>query len=322
MKTFNDVTRTQKETAAVLVISLTFVLALVTSLALPFMSSVGILRQPLFYVGVVVFGLIGFLAMEILASLTFLGEGAKFGAAGFVLALIVSAWIGGKYTLSFLSGIVVGLVLFYVKSVFAIARILMIETKPESPMLTFTEMESMGFLNVFMIEGIGANFELLYYILDELRGKDKILFYARIINQDHSRLELMLGDTMRFYANHMLPLHRVESRRASRVIKQMCFECTSPEIVERGLINYWLRAHLNGGYTCILTPYESDFLEKASVCESSYGEEIDVLRVIGDQDWLVKMDSLRGGMEGHIELYTTMSLEEAKDKISRVHPVD
>ena len=74
MKTFSDVTRTQKETAGVLFISLTFILLLVGSWTIPNITRNSLLREPLFYVGVVVFGLIGFLALEILASLSFLGE--------------------------------------------------------------------------------------------------------------------------------------------------------------------------------------------------------------------------------------------------------
>lgn len=322
LKTFDDVTSTQKETAAVLAISLTFILVLVGSMAVPYISSENLLRDPMFYMGSIVFGLIGFLAMEILTSLAFLGDGAKFGAAGFVLILVIAAWIGGSYTLAFLSGSLVGLSLFYVKSIFAIARILIIETRKEEPMLTLTEMAKTGDLNTFMIEGIGANFELLYYILDELKGKSNVMFYARIINMEQSRLDQILGDTMRFYSNHMLPLHRVDSKRTSRIIKQMCFECTSPEIIERGLINYWLRAHLNGGYTCVLVPYDDNFLEKAAACEGSLGERLDINKIIGDESWLVKMDSLMGDGDSHIVLYTRMNLEEAKDQISKVHPVD
>ncbi len=322
MKTFSEVTRTQKETAGVLTVSLTFVLILVASMAIPTIRRDELLREVIFYVGVVVFSLVGFLALEILASLSFLGDGAKFGAAGFVLMLLIAAWIGGDTTTAFLSGSVVGLTLFYVKSIFAIFRILSIETRPESPMLTLTELEPEGDLHHYMIEGTGANFELVYYIIDELRSKSKVMFYARNNMPDIERLDLMLGDTMRFYANHMLPLHRVDSKRASRVIKQMCFECTSPEVIERGLINYWLRAHLNGGYTCVVVPYETDFLEKAAACEGSYGQELVIQEIIGDADWLMKSDSLMGGTESYHELYTVWDMTDVIEKLSRVHPVD
>ena len=128
MKTFREVVRTQRETAAVLFVSLTFILMLVGSWTVPHIMRNSILREPLFYVGAVVFGLIGFLAIEILTALSFLGDGAKFGAAGFILMLIIGAWIGGTYMTMFLSASIVGLSLFYSKSIFAIYRILSIET--------------------------------------------------------------------------------------------------------------------------------------------------------------------------------------------------
>jgi len=115
--------------------------------------------------------------------------------------------------------------------------------------------------------------------------------------------------------------HRIDSKRASRIITQMCFKCTSPEIIERGLINYCLRAHLNGGYTCILVPYESDFLEKAAACEGNLGEELQMERIMNGSEWLMKTDSLVGGTLTHQEIYTVWDIDEVRDKISRVHPV-
>jgi len=173
-----------------------------------------------------------------------------------------------------------------------------------------------------MIEGVGANFELLYWILDEFKRESNVMFYARNNPPDFERLDLMLGDTMRFYSNHLLPLHRVDSKRASRIIKQMCFECTSPEIVERGLINYWLRAHLNGGYTCVLVPYDTDFLEKASACEGDIRKKLDIERIMNGADWLLKTDSLVGGTQNYQELFTVWELDEIVGKISRFHPVN
>jgi hypothetical protein len=321
VKTFSDVTRTQKETAGVLFISLSFILLLVASWTIPSISRNSLLREPLFYVGAVVFGLLGFLALEIMASLSFLGDGARFGAYGFIIMLVIGAWIGGEYMTIFLSASIVGLTLFYLKSIFAIYRILSIETVQAGATLTVTEMAKEGNLNHFMIEGVGANFELLYYILDEFRRDSNVMFYARNNPPGFERLDLMLGDTMRFYSNHMLPLHRVDSKRTSRIIKQMCFECTTPEIVERGLINYWLRAHLNGGYTCVLVPYESDFLEKASACEGNYGDDLDIARIMNGADWLLTTDSLVGGTQNYQEVYTVWEMDEFVDKLSRVHPV-
>lgn len=321
MKTFREVVRTQRETAAVMFVSLTFILLLVGSWIFPQITRNSMLREPLFYVGSIIFGLIGFLAIEILTALSFLGDGAKFGAAGFLLMLIIGALIGGKNMTIFLSASIVGVALFYLKSVIAIYRILEIETRPAEPTWTVTELEKEGSLNHFMIEGVGSNFELLYWIIDEFKRKSNVMFYARSNSPDFERLDLMLGDTMRFYSNHMLPLHRVDSKRASRMITQMCFECTSPEIVERGLINYWLRAHLNGGYTCVLVPYDTDFLEKAAACEGNIRKKLDIERIMNGAEWLLKTDSLVGGTQNYQELFTVWDMDEVIRRISYFHPV-
>lgn len=322
MKTFKEVVRTQRETAGVLFISLTFILLLVASWTVPNIGRGNMLREPILYVGAIVFGLLGFLAIEIFVKLSFLGDGAKYGAFGFIMLLIIGAWTGGRAMVTFLSASIVGLTLFYGKSVFAIYRILSIETQSEEKALTVTEQFLDGKLNQFKIEGIGANFELLFYMIDEFKGRSNVMFYARSTQPDLERLDLMLGDTMRFYSNHLLPLHRVDSKRTTRLIKQMCFECTTPEIVQRGLINYWLRAHLNGGYTCILVPYGSDFLEKAAACEGVNGEEMSIKRIMNGEDWLLRFDSLIGGAQNHLELYTVWERDEVVEKISRAHPVE
>jgi hypothetical protein len=321
MKTFREVTRTQQETAGVLIISLSFILLLVGSQTVPNIIRAGMLREIVFYVGFV-FGLLGFLAIEIFAKFSFLGDGAKFGVLGFLILLVIGAWTGGRATVTFVSASIVGWSLFYGKSVFAIYRILSIETQPEEPALNLTEQFHDGVLNKFKIEGIGANFELLYYIVDEFKGRSNVMFYARITQPDLEQLDLILGDTMRFYSNHMLPLHRVDSKRTTRLIKQMCFEGASPEIIQRGLINYWLRAHLNGGYTCVLVPYESNFIEKAAACEGSNGEELPIRKIMNGSDWLMKFDSLMGGVENHVELYTVWERDEVMDMLSRIHPIE
>lgn len=321
MKTFDEVTRTQKETAAVIFISLTFIVLLVSSMVIPNIIARGMLTQLMFYFGVIFFGAVGFLALEIVTALGFLGDGVKFGASGFVLLLIIGAWTGGNYMVAFISGSIVGVILFYGKSVFAIYRNLSIETRQEEMMLTVTELFDGGPLNHYRIEGIGANFELFYNIIEELQGSNKVMFYARVLNKEEDKLDIVLGDTMRFYANHMLPLHRVVSKRSSNVIKQMCFEGISPGIIERGLINYWSRAHLNGGYTSIMVPYESDFLEKAAACEGSYEEELPVEMIMNGSEWLLMSDSLAEGIDSHIDMYTLWDADEVKDKISKVYPV-
>ncbi len=320
MRTFKEVTRTQKETAGVLLFSLTIVLYLGASWTLPNIRVENMVREPMFYFGVVVFGLMGFLALEIYVALSFLGDGAKFGALGFITALIIGGWIGDRYTVMFLSGTIVGITLFYLKSVFAIFRILGIETRSEDSTLTVTEESPVGELNHFIIKGVGANFELLLHILEEFRGEARLMFYMRYNAQEFKRVDRVLGDTMRFYSNHVLPLHKITTRKMRRVIKQMCFEGTTPEILERGLINYWLRAHLNGGYMCILVPYESDFLEKAAACERTRGGKLDIKRIMNGSEWLMRSDSIRDNVESVHELYTYWEIEEMVNKIQRIHP--
>ena len=105
---------------------------LVGSWTIPQINRNSMLKEPLFYAGASIFGLIGFLALEILTSLSFLGDGAKFGAAGLILMLIISAVIGGKSMTIFLSR----------ARVFAIYRILSIETRQEEPTLTITSLRT------------------------------------------------------------------------------------------------------------------------------------------------------------------------------------
>jgi len=359
MTSFSDVRKKQRETAAVISALLSLVFLFVASRVLPNVLNNGIYLNPLFYVGIAVFGLIGFLTLEILESISFLGGGAKVGAGAFILILLVGIWTGGRFTVAFLSGSIMGLFLFCAKSVYAMYMILTIETQPEEPVLSITEMKPLGSLKHFRMEGVGSNFELLFNIIEELRGDSEVIFYARYKPPEYKqldetdkeapdieaeapppgnelrdkvrnkvmrfyakynphelkKLDLDLDETMRLYANYMMPLHRVNARSSSDFIKQIYFECSSPEVLERGLINYWLRGHLTGGYTCIVVPYEDDFLKKTADWESGYKETLNIEGIIGPSPWMLKTESLIGNQENYIEVYTDWDMVAIRKRI-------
>ena len=321
MKSFSLMVKSQREIAAVTVVALTLVFLLVSSMVITNVVNNRLYLHAAFYVGIVVFGLIGFLALDILASLSFLGDGAKVGVGVFIGLLLVGAWTGGVFIEDLLSGSIVGLFLFYVKSVYGIYRVLSIETRPEEPILAFTELEPQDALNHFMIDGTGSNFELLTNIIQALNGDHDLMFYARYDPPDYNRIDSVLNETMKFYANHLMTLHRVNSSKSAHIIKQICFECTSPEVLEKGLINYWLRAHLSGGYTCIVVPYEDDFIQKAAACESSYEKDLDIKEIMGKASWLFKTESLTGTQDNYHDFYTSWDVARLKKKIATVHPV-
>jgi len=321
MKSFDDVMRTQRETAVVIAVSLTFVFFFVAARIIPNVVRYEIYLHPLFYVGMVIFGLIGFLALEIFVAISFLGDGAKVVTGVFIAILLFGAWTGGEFTVAFISGCLMGVFLFYTKSVFAMYRILSIETQPEDPILSISELETLGSLKHFRIEGIGSNFEVLSYFIEDLKGYSEVMFYARYNPPEYKRLDAILNETMRFYANHMMPLHQVKSRKSSQVIKQICFECTSPEVMEKGLINYWLRAHLTGGYACVIVPYKQNFIAKAAACESNIEEDLNIERIIGQSPWLLKTESLTGNHNNFHDFYTTWDKETLGRRISLMHQI-
>ena len=321
MKSFSLMIKAQRETAAVNVAALTLVFLLLASMIVTNVVKNKLYLHTAFYVGVVIFGLIGFLALDILASLSFLGDGAKVGVGAFIAILLVGAWTGGAFIEDILSGSIVGLFLFYVKSVYGIYRVLKVETRPEDPVLTFTELNPHGALNHFMLEGTGSNFELLTNIIQALNGDHDLMFYARYDPPDYNRVDEVLSETMKFYANHMMTLHRVNSSKSEHIIKQICFECTSPEVLEKGLINYWLRAHLTGGYTCIVVPYDDDFIKKAKACESSYEADLDIEEIIGGASWLFKTESLTRIQDNYHDFYTSWDVARLRKKIATVHPI-
>ena len=184
-----------------------------------------------------------------------------------------------------------------------------------------TYLKPHGALKHFMLEGTGSNFELLTNIIQALNGDHDLMFYARYDPPDYNRVDAVLSETMKFYANHMMTLHRVNSSKSEHIIKQICFECTSPEVLEKGLINYWLRAHLTGGYTCIVVPYDNDFIKKATACESSYEADLDIEEIIGSASWLFKTESLTGTHDNLHDFYTSWDVARLKKKIATVHPV-
>ena len=120
MRSFSDVSKTVRETAIVISISLTFIFILVAAVIIPSILIRGNLLNPLFLIGFVLFGGLGFFALEIIGALSFLGEGVKYGVAGFILLLLAGAITGGNAVVAFLSGTISGVTLFYLKSLYAV----------------------------------------------------------------------------------------------------------------------------------------------------------------------------------------------------------
>lgn len=94
LKRFSQVKSTQRETAVVITVSLVFILILVGSRVVPNVIENELYRQPMFYVGSVILGLIGFFALELLGSISFLGGGAMVAAIVFIGLLAAGAWSG------------------------------------------------------------------------------------------------------------------------------------------------------------------------------------------------------------------------------------
>ena len=82
-----------------------------------------------------------------------------------------------------------------------------------------------------------------------------------------------------------------------------------------GLINSWLRGHLTGGYTCIVVPYEDDFLKKTAAWESGYRETLNIEGIIGPSPWMWKSESLNGPHENYIEVYTDRDMVALRKRI-------
>ncbi len=79
-----------------------------------------------------------------------------------------------------------------------------------------------------------------------------------------------------------------------------------------------MRAHLTGGYTCIVVPYENDFLKKAAAWELSYREDLNIEEIIGPSPWMLKTESLIGNHENYIEFYTDWDMVALRKRESGV----
>ena len=122
--------------------------------------------------------------------------------------------------------------------------------------------------------------------------------------------------------NYLSPLHTVKSRRSFQLIRQIALEASYLDTMERALFNYRLRAYLTGDYLSVVVPYDDDFLVKASICERSYGEELEIQEILGESAFLLLMDSVTAFTEPVIDVYTDWSVDELKEHITKVHPVD
>jgi hypothetical protein len=322
MRSFSDVTETIRETSTVMLISLTFVFLLIAAVIIPSVMNRGNLLNPIFILGLIIFGVTGFMAFEIISMFGFLGGGVKYGVAGFIILLLVGAATGGRYIVAFLLGSISGAALFYLKSIYAIYYIVRTETRKTEDALSISEMESQGEINHFVVDGVGSNFELINNMVEELSEGKEILYYARYSPVNETRWSRLTEETIRFYANHLAPLQKIKSRRSSKVIKQIAFKATYMDTLENGLFNYWLRGYLAGRYTSVIVPFGDDFVEKAAVCERSYGEELEIEEVLGDSAYLILLKSLTPEEEGSMDIYTRWTHDELLDGVSKVHPVN
>ena len=112
----------------------------------------------------------------------------------------------------------------------------------------------------------------------------------------------------------------MKSRDKSKVIKQIAIEASYLDTMERALFNYWVRAYLSGGYTSVIVPFEENFLEKAAVCERSYGGELEIEAILGGSSFLLLLEPL-SLEESVIGVYTRWTIDELMEKMQKVHPV-
>ena len=84
--------------------------------------------------------------------------------------------------------------------------------------------------------------------------------------------------------------------------------------------NYWVRAYLTGGYVSVFVPFMDDFLDKAAVCEQSFGGELEIEAILGDSSYLVLMNPL-SAKPSMIDIYTHWKVDELTSKMEPVHPV-
>ena len=319
MRSFSDVSSSIRETTLVISAGVTLIYLLIFGITLPTIIRRGFLLNPSFIVGFLLFGAIGFFAFEIIKRMHFLGGGVKFGLAGFILLLIIGALFGGNSTLALVAGSISGFTIFFTKSAYSIYYIFMTETRETQETLVVSELEPLGNLYHYGVEGVGSNFELLNLIIEALSNGSEILYYARHITEE-TLLDQYTRETMRFYGNHISTLHKVKSREKSKVIKQIAIEASYLDTMERALFNYWVRAYLSGGYTSVIVPFEDDFLEKAAVCERSFGSELEIEAILGNSSFLLLLEPLTL-KETAINVYTRWSIDELMEKIEKIHPV-
>ena len=319
MRSFEDVSSSIRETTLVISAGVLFIYLLILGVTLPTIFRRGFLLNLYFLFGFILFGVIGFFVFEIINRLEFLGGGVKFGVVGFILLMIIGAMFGGNSILALVAGSISGFTIFFAKSAYSIYYIFMTETRETEENLTVSELEPLGMANNYGITGLGSNFELLNYLIEALSEGSEILYYARH-NTEETLLERYTLETMRFFGNHISTLHKVKSREKSKVIKQIAIEASYLDTMERALFNYWVRSYLSGGYTSVIVPFEDDFLEKAGVCERSYGEDLEIETILGDSGFLLLIEPLYP-KETAIDVYTRWTIEDLMEKIEKVHPV-
>lgn len=320
MRSFTEVSDTIRETAIVISITLTFVFLLASAITIRSMLNRRLLLDASFIVGVFLFGVIGFFFFEITNKLSFLGGALKYGVAGFITLILMGAALGGSNMVAFLCGTISGVTVFYLKSIYAIYYILMTETRQSWERLKIAEKDAIGQISHYRLEGLGSNFELMNKIVEKLSKDKQVLYYARYEPQEPST-RYFIKNTVRFYANHLSPLHEIKSVRTVKKIKEIAFEATYLDTMEKGLFNYWLRAYLTGKYINVIVPYMDDFVEKAAACENSKGDNFEIEEILGDSDFLFLMSSLTPSISS-VNVYSHWSKNELVEKISKVHPVD
>ncbi len=319
MRSFTDVSETIRETALVISAGATFAFLLIIGVTLPTIIRRGYMLNPSFLAGFILFGALGFFAFDVIRRLEFIGPSIKYGVAGFIILILLGAVFGGDNILALVSGSISGVTLFYVKSIYAIYYIYRTETHETSESLRVSELEPLGELNHYGIDGLGSNFEVLNYLIESLSDGSEVLYYARH-NQEEPLLGQLLRETILFYANHLSPLHKVKTRDKSKVIKQIAIEASYLDTMERALFNYWARAYLTGGYTSVIVPFDDDFVEKAAICERSYGADLEIDKILGDSGFLMLLHPL-SPKENMIEVYTRWTLGEFRDRVEVIHPV-
>ena len=318
MRSFNEDAETIRERAKQVLAVLTIIFLIGFGVTARTVIVNGFLLNPSFLVGFLLFGALGFFALEIVHKLSFLGRGVIYGAVGLILLLLVGSAFGGKLFLAFASGTVSGITWFYLKSVYALYYIFMTEARETEETLRVSELEPLGQIFHYGIEGMGSNFELLNYLIEAMGEGKEVLYYARYTPKEN-RLDQFTREAFMFYANIISPLPKVK-KRDPNLIKQIAIEASYLDTMERSLFNYWSRAYLNGDYTSVIVPYDEEFVEKAAICERSFGDDLEIAEILGDSGFLMILESL-SYREGVIDVYTRWTMNELMERIEPISPV-